>query len=66
MTKPDWKDAPDWADWLAQDKDGEWFWYDLQPNLNFSRDSWEVHMDGDCQMAKENIENWMDTLEKRP
>ena len=26
--KPDWEDAPDWANWLAQDMDGEWYWYE--------------------------------------
>lgn len=29
--KPDWKDAPEWANWLAMDKNGEWFWYEDQP-----------------------------------
>jgi hypothetical protein len=29
--KPDWKDAPEWAMWLAQDEDGDWFWYENKP-----------------------------------
>lgn len=24
MNKPDWKDAPEWANWLAQDESGFW------------------------------------------
>jgi len=28
---PSWKDAPDWANWLAQDSDGEWFWFEDKP-----------------------------------
>jgi hypothetical protein len=31
--KPDWKDAPDWANWLAMDDDGEWYWYSIEPHL---------------------------------
>lgn len=29
--KPDWKYAPDWAKFLAQDEDGSWFWYEAEP-----------------------------------
>jgi hypothetical protein len=29
--KPSWDDAPDWAEWLAQDSDGRWVWYGLKP-----------------------------------
>lgn len=31
--KPDWKDAPEWANWLAMDKTGEWWWYENEPML---------------------------------
>jgi hypothetical protein len=31
--KPDWKDAPEWAQWLAQDYDGEWVWHEERPKL---------------------------------
>ena len=31
--KPDWKDAPEWAMWLAMDEDGEWWWYEDEPFL---------------------------------
>ena len=29
--KPDWKDAPEWANYLAQDKNGEWTWFSHKP-----------------------------------
>lgn len=29
--KPDWKDAPKWAQWLAMDGDGWWNWFEDQP-----------------------------------
>ena len=29
--KPDWKDAPEWASYLAQDDTGEWWYYENKP-----------------------------------
>lgn len=29
--EPSWKDAPEWAKWLAQDKDGIWSWFSTKP-----------------------------------
>ena len=29
--KPSWDDAPEWAQWLAKDDDGKWFWYENKP-----------------------------------
>lgn len=26
-----WKDAPEWARWLAMDRDGIWFWFEWRP-----------------------------------
>jgi hypothetical protein len=39
--KPKWEDAPDWANYLAQDSCGRWYWYKEEPifmedNLGFS------------------------------
>jgi hypothetical protein len=31
MNKPDWKDAPEWARFLAMDADGDWFWFEEKP-----------------------------------
>ena len=28
---PSWGDAPDWANWMAMDDDGEWYWYEKRP-----------------------------------
>lgn len=34
--KPDWKDAPEWANWLGQDVFGAWYWLeDVQPEVEF-------------------------------
>ncbi|WWO60457.1 hypothetical protein [Stenotrophomonas phage SOVA965] len=29
--KPDWKDAPEWAKWIALSTDGEWTWFEDEP-----------------------------------
>ena len=39
MNKPEWKDAPDWAQWLAMDANGDWYWYELEPDYN--GEEWE-------------------------
>ena len=63
MNKPDWKDAPKWARWLAQNGSGEWMWYKHKPNavraLNMFCGSTE------CEPCK-LYDNWESTLEKRP
>lgn len=33
MSSPHWQDAPNWAEWLAQDEDGEWNWFECEPSL---------------------------------
>lgn len=32
--KPSWDDAPEWAEWLAQDGTGDWYWFELKPSLH--------------------------------
>lgn len=29
--KPSWKDAPEWANWLAMDDDESWWWFENEP-----------------------------------
>jgi hypothetical protein len=69
MNRPEWKDAPEWAMFLAQDKDGEWCWWNLEPALTYSLwtqgepgDSYRFETAGyyECKWP------WMETLEPRP
>lgn len=60
MNKPDWKDAPDWAQYLAQDSDGSWFWYERAPRARLA--SW---VDGG-RTAPAQVSAWEKTLETRP
>ena len=59
--KPDWKDAPEWANYLAMDESGDWYWYDGVPEP--SRASWVSF--GDMKFAGRG-ERWRDSLEGRP
>lgn len=77
MIKPSWDDAPSWAQWLAQDECGVWFWYELKPHTHPQRKwvgpslSVRTHSQGVRNRAagagsgKPNP-NWKGTLEKRP
>ena len=71
MTKPEWKDAPEWANWLAQDRDGWWSWWNVAPlacergecwNQGKPMEDWEyldIHV-------SEVFGDWQDNLEERP
>lgn len=73
MSKPNWKDAPDWAQWLAMDFSGTWCWFVGQPytgttvwlpvsDENANGDTFD-YIDGatyDYQV------DWKETLEQRP
>ena len=39
--KPNWRDAPVWALFLAQDGDGYWYWHETDPWINHSTRTWE-------------------------
>lgn len=62
--KPSWDDAPEWAQWLAQDSTGVWYWYKSWPATNSRRfvssDTLEVASHGHV------FGNWQDSLQRRP
>ena len=63
QNKPSWKDAPEWAEWLAQDEDGEWKWLAGLPGKYV--DGWTaVKIKGCCKGIA--LGDWRDTLERRP
>lgn len=67
MDKPDWSEAPEWAEWLAQDRDGQWGWYEVEPRQSPYADTW-FWEDGEWEEAADHAmnENWTSTLEQRP
>jgi len=66
--KPDWKDAPEWAMYLAQDESGKWYWYSHKPVQYSSSFMNPDRYDAMAQRAEivRTNNNWMDTLEARP
>ncbi|MGL4752201.1 MAG: DUF3310 domain-containing protein [Aeromonadaceae bacterium] len=65
QNKPSWKDAPEWAQWLAHDARGYWWWHSDEPtkmsSLCYSGGG--KHM---MQCKGHILGDWRDTLEKRP
>ncbi len=63
--KPDWKDAPGWANYLAMDANGNWFWHEDEPYKSNLHD-WLSR--GMSRMAStiEVSPQWDLTLEHRP
>jgi len=66
--KPDWKDAPEWAKWLAMDENGDWFWFEFSPTIDNEISCWEVRR-GTYQYAwSEYAEcpEWQESLKAKP
>jgi hypothetical protein len=65
--KPVWSQAPSWANWLAQDGNGNWWWYENPPIPHEISAQWD--QDGQYHLAKKGLKgakNWNDSLEGRP
>lgn len=59
--KPEWKDAPDWANWIARDKDGEWRAFENEPVADES-EGYHRPNGGKHQV----IVHWTVSKERRP
>ncbi len=62
--KPDWKDAPDAARYLAMDSSGYWYWYQDCPMWNDDMGRWAYV--GKSWPASQLAFNASETLEQRP
>lgn len=66
--KPDWKDAPEWAQWLAQNNAGDWWWYPAGESPELIGSCFANNSDEACAIrAIEGVVlgDWRNTLEKR-
>lgn len=64
--KPSWSEAPEWAGYLAQSDEGDWFWFENQPEA--TPHGWGYNPNfpaGRVRMAGVATD-WQDTLESRP
>lgn len=67
QNKPGWEGAPEWAELLAQDDSGEWYWYAAKPAHPGMKSWWPAPGAKNAQCGKgEVLGDWRDTLEKRP
>lgn len=62
--KPSWASAPDWANHLAMDEDGSWWWYDTRPKLEDNSGQW-VSV-GRMAQATDCETRWDETHSTRP
>lgn len=62
--KPSWDDAPEWANYLAVDSCGDWFWYEFEPTNDYAGGYWFGTV-GRSWMAKE-LDVVEKSLESRP
>jgi hypothetical protein len=61
--KPQWKNAPQWANYLAQDRDCQWWWYATKPRkLGIAY----FPTSGDAECVEHKNDYWKSTLEHRP
>jgi len=65
VSKPHWIDAPAWAEWLAQDSDGEWFWWESMPILIPGKAGWTGGGRHKWARKTPNYEPFGLTLERR-
>ena len=66
MTKPTWDEVPAWANFIAQDLDGEWTAYEKKP-IKLSLCHWSLR-NGRFEVVGDGPYNpdWEDTCEGRP
>ena len=68
QNKPSWKDAPEWAEWMAQSPCGHWEFFSLAPRHDrwwTSARPWRSQANNAFNPG-ELLGDWRDTLEKRP
>lgn len=64
MTKPTWDDAPDWANYMAMDGNGVWYFYASRPSVLVS--CWSPAHNSDQRMERAHQETpWRESLEVR-
>lgn len=62
---PSWNDAPEWAQWVAQAKGGNWFWFKNKPEAMTTAWAYDGEQIELAFRGQKNP-NWRETLEQRP
>jgi hypothetical protein len=61
----DWSTAPEWANWFAQDCDGQCLWYERKPTLDSLFGVWKQDR-GEVMFAEGFFKDWDKSLQQRP
>lgn len=64
--KPDWKDAPEWAQWMAMDCNGDWYFYEEKPYIKAGQKIFSRKNGSRTEKAYLYFNKWRGTIEKRP
>ncbi|MDS1142447.1 hypothetical protein RE432_18595 [Pusillimonas sp. SM2304] len=63
----DWSLAPPGWQWAAQDEDGRWFWYGVQPTPGIGGGVWRAPSRAQLLAGQgEPNPQWYETLQNRP
>jgi hypothetical protein len=62
-----WEEAPQWAGYAAQDKDGQWWWFQCKPTCRKDSGIWTESSDGG-KLERFTIANgnWQNSITARP
>lgn len=60
MIKPEWKTAPEWANYVAMDACGKWFWFENEPVLDAAEKVWRPNQGKNAEAV-----HWTETSERR-
>ena len=64
---PDWSQAPEWAQYCAQDRDGSWAWFKDKPEIQSTHSWCNPTEETWCWVIDEDEKvNWKDSLQSRP
>jgi hypothetical protein len=67
MHAPDWKDAPEWAQYLARDADGVFCWFEYMPQATDGVNGfWFVTQGRLKEATAPSRQHWTETIVKRP
>ena len=64
---PSWDGAPDWANWMGQNLNGFWEWYEDKPTPNEEYNHWSHELRGmNAHISGPRNTKWRKTLNARP
>lgn len=62
---PDWRTAPQWACYMAQDPHGGWWWYECRPTPSPSG-GWMSSQPGTRIQRADAAPDWRQSIQTRP